>query len=738
MPRKKTSKKKGLTSIPEGVKIKRLPPGKAKGAKPLSEHMFVSEDAAPIPKGIGVRAYMGANPKKKKSLKSKAKAAGRKAKKAAKTDVGRAGIGGGIGALALGPVGAIAGAGIAMATKKKRKKNPESTVKLSTAMGNLLLDYHKVSDNVEHVAASALRGERVEISVLKKARNDLRKAAKIQPQASEKEQINHLVDAMGRVLARHDPKTNPVRAPSLGAAVRSSRARKTRKAASGASKTSGVASEVAAASLRRKMAKINPGEYEAKIPRLSDAELDREHKALGSLIRRAKADRETSRMAKDLQRLRAGVVAEKRHRRRMAKLNPGNPGEYMTRIRKMNDVELNREHRVLLSIIREQKERVDRKNRPLRSARVAKDMTALLEEVVAEKRRRRKPNPVEAQDVTDKTLAKLTKDYQRKRASHLRMVASPASASAVDRSKAKLDDAQGRLILYAQVRNMDPEQLRQYIEFGAKKPKRAAAKSNPTARSWKKSMELAQELPHLGTLTAYPRAVNMWESVYINARANGKSRASATQTAWSAVEDVGYYRDSKGNWRMPRRRFNPSEHPKKNPLQKVPKRATDAKMRAIISKNIATEMRAGRPQKQAVAIALASARRDAPKLMAKTYGPSPNPYLGDAVALAKAKQQQRTKRKRKTPPPLPMSAMKRSSASQRANPGESWLSSFKGKASRMSDCKLCATYTDWSGDLARSADPKKEFGTEGLPMLKKSISVMAKEISRRGLEVPRR
>ena len=62
-------------------------------------------------------------------------------KKVAKTDVGRAGIGGGIGALALGPVGAVVGAGYAIASKKKKgKKNPGPTCKLSTTMGNLLLD----------------------------------------------------------------------------------------------------------------------------------------------------------------------------------------------------------------------------------------------------------------------------------------------------------------------------------------------------------------------------------------------------------------------------------------------------------------------------------------------------------------------------------------------------------------------------------------------------------------------
>ncbi len=177
------------------------------------------------------------NPKKKpkkkvtkKKLEREAKKAGREIKKvgrkivkAANTDVGRAGlVGGAAGTLALGPVGgAAAAAAAALSTKKRRekkgkkkaKKNPESTIKLSTAFGNLLLDYHKASENVEHVAASALRGERVELRYVKKARADLNKIRAIQTQESEREQIGELVDALDRVIAKCEkrpaPRSNP-------------------------------------------------------------------------------------------------------------------------------------------------------------------------------------------------------------------------------------------------------------------------------------------------------------------------------------------------------------------------------------------------------------------------------------------------------------------------------------------------------------------------------------------------
>jgi len=62
-----------------------------------------------------------------------------------------------------------------------------------------------------------------------------------------------------------------------------------------------------------------------------------------------------------------------------------------------------------------------------------------------------------------------------------------------------------------------------------------------------------------------------------------------------------------------------------NPLTHVTEKTSDKKFRAAISRNIATEMEAGKPQKQAVAIALSQARRDAPKKTTKIYGPKPNP-----------------------------------------------------------------------------------------------------------------
>jgi len=89
------------------------------------------------------------NPKKKdnkKSTAAKAKAGarrvGKKAKKAARTDVGRAAIGAGAGALLLGPIGAVAGAGAAMAAK--HRKNPAPKGKLTQKQASDFVKKEKI------------------------------------------------------------------------------------------------------------------------------------------------------------------------------------------------------------------------------------------------------------------------------------------------------------------------------------------------------------------------------------------------------------------------------------------------------------------------------------------------------------------------------------------------------------------------------------------------------------------
>lgn len=53
------------------------------------------------------------------------------------------------------------------------------------------------------------------------------------------------------------------------------------------------------------------------------------------------------------------------------------------------------------------------------------------------------------------------------------------------------------------------------------------------------------------------------------------------------------------------------------PLKTAPKKASPEKKKEIVSNNIVTEIQAGRPQKQAVAISLSKQREDAKKAQSK-------------------------------------------------------------------------------------------------------------------------
>lgn len=280
---------------------------------------------------------MGINPSKQKdkTLKSRAKKAGRKIKKGAKSDIGRGAIGAGTGALLLGPIGAAAGAGIAMATRKKDKKtkrNPSKKVKLNSMMGNLLLDHHKVSKHVEHLATITLRGEEASLDQIRKARNDLITSAAATRKPADREQREDLAESLSRVLEKHS-KGNP---QSLGTAIKRQRLSKARSSASRATMASKSADAAQRMSLRKKLAQINPGDYVEQLPHMDEKALEAEHKAMTRLIGRAKQSPKTSkRMLADLTKIRQAIVDEKKRRRKSMRpsgrgmasrsSNPGNP-----------------------------------------------------------------------------------------------------------------------------------------------------------------------------------------------------------------------------------------------------------------------------------------------------------------------------------------------------------------------------------------------------------------------------
>lgn len=456
------------------------------------------------------------NPKKtkkkvtKKSVKRKVKKAGRKVRKAAKTTAGRAGVGAAAGSIA-GPVGAVAGAVIGVVTKPKRKprrkKNPGPTVKMSTAMGNLMLDYHRASENVEHVAASALRGERVELRYVKKARTDLKKIQAIQPKASEKEQIGELVDALDRIIKKAGAIGNPARAFSLEAQVKRGRQSKAKKAAGRSTSANKAASSVAAASLRKRMAKINPGTYKQQLPKMSVDALDTEHKAISSLITRARKAPGAGKMVTDLTKVRGYIVAEKKARR-------------------------SKGHRTLVS------------NPEPRLSSLSK------------------------RELKDKypTLTKMSQRYIRARNRYQTLLTSPGNSSAeIARAEKAFKGSEQELSLFAEVKGISLNQLESIVRHMETK--------RPTS---------------------------------------------------------------------PRRRSNP--------LTKVTERMSDRRFRDVVSRNISAEMKAGKPQKQAVAIALNQARSDAPKKSRSLYGARPNPSridpdTGHVLPTRKATRKKSSKKK---------------------------------------------------------------------------------------------
>ena len=498
------------------------------------------------------------NPTKKKAekkttIKAKAKKAGRKVKKAAKTDVGRAGIGGGIGALALGPVGAVVGAGVAIASKKKpkkRKKNPGPTCKLSTTMGNLLLDYHRAGEAVEHVAASALRGERVELRYVKKARADLKKIQKIQPNESEREQIEDLVDALTRVISKCEgkpaprrkpaPKKNPARAFSLETEVGRSRQKKAKGAAGRHSRASSAASAAARQSLRRRMAALNPGTYKSQVTKLSDRKLDSEHKAVSALITKARRAPATGTMVKSLVKVRGYITDEKsaRRKRKSGHVIPvSNPKVQSRRVGKFPAYAKGLAVLTLSDGFSPSRDEL----RLLRKYKMLNKLESVppwqIERIVARLRKQEK------QELSKEfpTIMKLAVTYGNARSRYQSLITSPGSTSGeISRAKKKFDDAENALAMYAEIRNMDPSLLGIVVSHVKKKERQA------------------------------------------------KSRARSARS---------------------------------NPLKHVTERTPEKKFREAISHNISAEMKAGKPQKQAVAIALSQARTDAPKRMAKMYGP---------------------------------------------------------------------------------------------------------------------
>ena len=545
-----------------------------------------------------------------------------------------------------------------MATKKDKKKgnnkNPDKTVKLSSLMGNLLLDYQRVSDNVEHIASSTLRGDRVSVSDVRKARADLQKARKIQVTAAEKEQLGELIEALDRVIEKHRKRTmNP---DSLEVAIKKGRQSKASKSAGRAVLASKAASSAGKLSLKNRLAAINPSSYVEQVPHLSDKALEAEHKAISSLIARARRSPETSkRMEGDLVKIRGYIVSEKKARRAGGHSVPiSNPrtvsrkkGRYhKTFTPNKEEMRLLRKYGMMDKLEDVGPEQIER--------------------IVARLQRQEKAELAKE----DTTAMKLAKSYRKARDEYQLLVTTPGSTEGeIARAKRKLDQAEGAITLYAEMRNMDPERLSLFVAHAKSKQRQAKSrkrKSNPgkgksaviikgnpkyTNSRIAKSFysELEQFLidngytVHIddGSIKSRPPVADVWIG---HSRGIDKLDAAPAETLTiqmgfpSEYDAISHPKDNAAVGRLPNKyHFTLSSEMKRklkqrlrakavsNPTVNVNERMSDKAFRSAVSKNIAIEIHAGKPQRQAVAIALSQARKQAPKKTTKLYGLKPNP-----------------------------------------------------------------------------------------------------------------
>lgn len=143
---------------------------------------------------------------------------------------------------------------------------------------------------------------------------------------------------------------------------------------------------------------------------------------------------------------------------------------------------------------------------------------------------------------------------------------------------------------------------------------RRAAKGNP--RGLKKGVA-PKVLPK--------DARHMWKSVFDAAYEYYREDRKATEkqaeeiaarTAWDEVKR--YYVKRSGKWTKRKKALPQVDRPHEvrigNPLEHIPARAGVKKIRKVVSDNISTEMAAGKPQKQAIAIAIRSAQEDAERI----------------------------------------------------------------------------------------------------------------------------
>lgn len=181
--------------------------------------------------------------------------------------------------------------------------------------------------------------------------------------------------------------------------------------------------------------------------------------------------------------------------------------------------------------------------------------------------------------------------------------------------------------LFVETGNIPPELRRHVKGVSATKKSTSRAPSRSIGPRIRKKKMGNPKLPATGTLpkSAKPMFKKVFDSAYkYYKKDRGASEAEAQEiaarTAWDEIERYYYKKDKK--WTKRKKPLPQVDRPHEislpNPLTHIPKGAGIRKIRNVVSQNIATEMDAGKPQKQAVAIAIRSAQDDANRIGGKT------------------------------------------------------------------------------------------------------------------------
>ncbi len=575
-------------------------------------------------KRTGKRVKRGAKKAGRKAKKG-AKRLGKKIKRLAKTDTGRAGIGAGIGALALGPIGAIAGVAAGLATRKKknpfavprgtnitkeilrmdttlgyvspkeaqriRKKhaaayewidqsgsvrkaiprthpmsvslgelysdlsgkvpNPGKMVKLSRVVGTLMIDYTPSSPAIDEVANASLRGDKVDENLVKQAWADLGELKKTRKTKGAKQQIEETRDALERVLK----KANPARAFSMEAQVGRTRKGKMDKALSGQSKRQAALADVSKKSLRKRLAKVNPEGSQAVLRRLF------------------------------------ATYARTRRRFESVAMKPTSTPE-----------EIARAHKSLQNALRKIEAFADIEGMsPSRLSRLLEGATKKARAKAKRPRATAQPRPNPSEAVHERKAERyfvLAKDKLKRSRKSGNVASWLSTMSAATRAGMEFENAGAseRKVLAAFE-----------IQREAMNAIEHKCMASPTIRLAATNPPKAVKLGHITERTSPSKvratvgrniAALMQRGKYSQSRAVAASLTQAREDAPKRTKKI----------------YGPAPKPISNPLTKIRKGAGIEKIRSVVSKNIAREVYLGKPQPQAVAIALDQARRDAKRV----------------------------------------------------------------------------------------------------------------------------